>query len=82
MGINDVMKWADKNRNIFMAEMLWAAYLANCQENYKKPVFDKARFLQGYAKLPDSEQKRIIECWNESKEFGVQPIQGAKKKAK
>ena len=77
--IDEVPKWVDENRTLYFSEMLYAAYLAYCQENYTKPVFSKEKLIQGYLRLDESEQKRIVGAWNESVTFGAKPYPGKKK---
>lgn len=78
--INVLPKWVDENRVLYLTEMLWAAYICNCQETFSKPKFSKSQIIDGFSKLEETGQKEIIKVWNDSLTMGAKPIPGAKKK--
>lgn len=78
--INDLTKWVEENRTLYITEMIYAAYICNCQETYTKPIFTKSQLLNGFSKLDEQNQKDLMRVWNESLTIGSKPIPGAKKK--
>lgn len=77
--ISELPEWAKKNQTLYFAEMLFAAYLAWSQENYKKPIFTKQKISEGFTKLSEYDQKSIIKAWNESLTMGAKQIPVKKK---
>lgn len=78
--LSELPEWAKKNQTIYFAEMLYAAYLAWSQENYKKPIFSKQKISEGFTKLSETEQKSIISVWNDSLTLGAKQIPVKKKR--
>jgi hypothetical protein len=70
----DLPKWAKENHTLYAAEMMYSAYLAYCQENYKKPVFSKKKLSEGINRLSEDDLKRIISTWNDSAKIGVKEV--------
>lgn len=77
--IDDFFDWADKNRTLYFAELMYSAYLTWCQDNYKEPVFNKQSLLFSFGLLEESDKKKIFETWSRSESFGVKK---SKKKVK
>ena len=77
--IDEIPKWVDENRALYYGEMLYAAHLAYCQENYIKPTWTRKKLIEGYMKLPEEEQKKIVKAWNDSVNIGAKPLPGKKK---
>ena len=78
--LQEVPKWAKENQTLYFIESLFAAYIAYCQENYKKPVFDKKRLSEGFTHLSEEDQKKIVRVWNEALTTGAKPIPSKKKR--
>lgn len=77
--IDQLPKWIEENRTLYFSEMLYAAYLSHCQETYTKPKFSREKLTQGYLRLSEEDQKRIIKAWNEANSTGAKDMPVKKK---
>jgi hypothetical protein len=80
--LDDFFKWAETNQTIYFSEMLYSAYVVWCKEKYQVPELDKKQLLRGFADLSESEQKEILNVWQESESFGVKDLGNKKKVTK
>lgn len=69
--LNKFFEWADKNRTLYFAEMLYAAYVVWCQSKYNKPVFSKSELIYSFGLLSDAEREKVLKVWSQSETFGV-----------
>lgn len=63
--------WAEQNRTLYFAEMLYSAYLVWCQESYLKPVFGKSELIYAFGNVSDEKRKDVLKTWADSESFGV-----------
>lgn len=72
--MSELPKWAKENQTMYAAEMMYAAYLADCMERFEKPKFTRKKLSEGINKLSDEDLKRIISAWNDSVSIGAKQI--------
>ena len=75
--LDEFFNWADANRTLYFAEMLFAAYLVYCQENYQRPKFTKGELIYSFGLLNDEQRQKVIKAWANSERFAVK--EGKKK---
>lgn len=69
--LKDFFDWAEKNNTLYFTQMLFAAYILWCKENYKKPALSKHELIYAFTTLPEDKQKELMMVWKDSESFGV-----------
>lgn len=69
--LKDFFQWAEKNQTLYFSEMLYAAYLIWCKENYHRPSLSKQDLLYSFSIAKIEDQKAVMQTWRDSESFGV-----------
>ena len=78
----DISKFEEKfsgRQDVFIAEMIFAAYCSWCMVRRKKQKYTKEQILKSFSNTTDSQRESILKTWKRSETFGVN--ENEKKKA-
>ena len=80
--LNEISEHYKNNQNLFIADMIYAAYESYCMHERIKSKYEKEKVVTGFYRLSEVDKKRVLKTWERSEIFGVKKDIGSKKKVK
>jgi hypothetical protein len=74
-------EYKSKNRDAFLIEYIYCAYLSWCNWNRKKPMSEK-KFFISFNMWGEGNIGKLLKCWGEADSVGYKSVKSDKKKTK